>query len=211
MLIVTLRSVIMYAVIIFAMRLMGKRQLGELQPSELVTTFLISNLASLPIEETDLSLITGILPIALIAALEILMSVLELKSKALSKLVTGSSKIIIRAGVVDQSVMRELRYGITELLEALRGRDIYDLREVELGIIETNGTLNTFSFQGLTEHRLMVPIVLEGKFNRSALTFLGRSEQEARGYLRQHGTASADVLVLMADKSGDYYLIRREP
>ena len=42
-----LHTVIIYAVVIFAMRLMGKRQLGELQPSELVTTFMISNVASI--------------------------------------------------------------------------------------------------------------------------------------------------------------------
>lgn len=46
-----LHTVIIYAVVIFAMRLMGKRQLGELQPSELVTTFMISNVASICIDE----------------------------------------------------------------------------------------------------------------------------------------------------------------
>ena len=48
-----LHTVIIYAVVIFAMRLMGKRQLGELQPSELVTTFMISNVASICIDEPD--------------------------------------------------------------------------------------------------------------------------------------------------------------
>ena len=67
-----LHTVIIYAVVIFAMRLMGKRQLGELQPSELVTTFMISNVASICIDEPDLPLLSSLVPILLIAALEIL-------------------------------------------------------------------------------------------------------------------------------------------
>ena len=69
-----LHTVIIYAVVIFAMRLMGKRQLGELQPSELVTTFMISNVASICIDEPDLPLLSSLVPILLIAALEILNS-----------------------------------------------------------------------------------------------------------------------------------------
>lgn len=62
-----LHTVIIYAVVIFAMRLMGKRQLGELQPSELVTTFMISNVASICIDEPDLPLLSSLVPILLIA------------------------------------------------------------------------------------------------------------------------------------------------
>ena len=61
--VVLIRSLILYIVVIFGVRLMGKRQLGELQPSELVITILISNIATLPLEDTSIPLILGILPI----------------------------------------------------------------------------------------------------------------------------------------------------
>ena len=60
---VLIRSFLLYIVVIFAVRLMGKRQLGELQPSELVITILISNIATLPLEDLDIPLVTGILQI----------------------------------------------------------------------------------------------------------------------------------------------------
>ena len=53
MLVSFLRTLILYIVVIFGMRIMGKRQLGQLQPSELVITILISNIATLPIENSD--------------------------------------------------------------------------------------------------------------------------------------------------------------
>ena len=58
-----IRALILYFVVIFSVRLMGKRQLGELQPSELVITILISNIATLPLEDTAIPLLPGILPI----------------------------------------------------------------------------------------------------------------------------------------------------
>ena len=69
------RTIILYLCVLFAMRLMGKRQLGELQPEELVSTILISNLASISIESEDVPITASLIPLFLIAALELLGSV----------------------------------------------------------------------------------------------------------------------------------------
>ena len=87
MLISFLRSLILYIVVIFGMRIMGKRQLGQLQPSELVVTILISNIATLPIENSDVPLILGIVPILTLMCFEVILSVCTLKSTRLRKLV----------------------------------------------------------------------------------------------------------------------------
>ena len=84
------RTVIVYVAVITAMRLMGKRQLGELQPAELVTTFLISNVASICIDEPDLPLAASIVPIFLLTALEILNSTLAWFCPRYARLLFGS-------------------------------------------------------------------------------------------------------------------------
>ena len=77
LMILILRTLLIYVMIIAAMRLMGKRQIGELQPSELVSTILpLSNLASIPIESPEIPLLSSILPIFLIVCLEILVTAL---------------------------------------------------------------------------------------------------------------------------------------
>ena len=65
------RTVLVYLAVVVAMRLMGKRQLGELQPEELVSTILISNLASISIESEDVPVTASLIPLFLIAALEL--------------------------------------------------------------------------------------------------------------------------------------------
>ena len=208
MLIVAIRTVIMYVSIIFSMRLMGKRQLGELQPSELVTTILISNLASLPIEETNIALITGLIPIAIIVALEIITSAFELKSPVISKLISGSSKIIIRDGKIDQKVMGQLRYSVTDVLSALRSKDIFDVAEVDLGIIETNGKLNIYRREN-DKGKLMIPVITDGRVNVGGLKYIGKNEEWVSSVLKQKKITAPEVLLLQCDRSGDFELIKR--
>ena len=72
--IILIRSLILYIVVIFVVRLMGKRQLGEMQPSELVITILISNIATLPLEDTEIPLIIGVTPILALVCYEVFVS-----------------------------------------------------------------------------------------------------------------------------------------
>ncbi|MFR6699091.1 MAG: hypothetical protein ACLUSW_08275 [Faecalibacterium sp.] len=86
------RTIIIYLCVLFAMRLMGKRQLGELQPEELVSTILISNLASISIESEEVPITSSLIPLFLIAALELLGSVLSFRSQKFFNFLSGRPK-----------------------------------------------------------------------------------------------------------------------
>ena len=132
MLVSFLRTLILYIVVIFGMRIMGKRQLGQLQPSELVITILISNIATLPIENSDVPLILGIIPILTLMCFEVILSVLTLKSIRFRRLIWGNTKILIQDGKIKQQELADLRYSVDDLMEQLRTNGIFDLRE-EIG------------------------------------------------------------------------------
>ena len=136
------RTVILYLCVLFAMRLMGKRQLGELQPEELVSTILISNLASISIESEDVPITASLIPLFLIAALELLGSVVSFRSQKFFNFLSGRPKTVILDGKIDQNALRMLRLTTADLMEALRGKDIFDPRKVSYAVIETNGTLS---------------------------------------------------------------------
>ena len=141
MLVSFLRTLILYIVVIFGMRIMGKRQLGQLQPSELVITILISNIATLPIENSDVPLILGIIPILTLMCFEVILSVLTLKSIRFRRLIWGNTKILIQDGKIKQQELADLRYSVDDLMEQLRTNGIFDLREVEFALTETTGQL----------------------------------------------------------------------
>ena len=133
------RTLLIYLCVLFAMRLMGKRQLGELQPEELVSTILISNLASISIESEEVPVTASLIPLFLIAALELLGSALSFRSQKFFNLMSGRPKTVILDGQIDQNALRTLRLTTADLLEALRGKNIFDPRDVSYAVVETNG------------------------------------------------------------------------
>lgn len=223
MLTVILRTVIVYAMLILAVRLMGKRQLGELQPGELVTTILISNLASLPIEETDLPIVGALMPILIIICLEIILSVLSIKSSKFSRIVSGSPKPVIKDGVIDQSILRELRFSMEDLLEALRGKDIFDVREVDYAVVETNGQLNvykvfaqqnptneSFEFKQDQPSRPPVAIIVDGELKPNALAYCEKDENWLESTLLAQGILRKEIMLMQCDAGGDVHIVKRK-
>ena len=124
------RTVVVYVTVVAALRLMGKRQLGELQPSELVTTLMVSNVASICIDEPDLPLFASLSLILLLTVLEIFSSTLACLNPAYARLLFGKPITVIRNGEIVQSALPQLRITAGDLLEALRGKDIFSPADV---------------------------------------------------------------------------------
>lgn len=150
MLTVFIRGVILYASVIFSARLMGKRQLGELSPGELVITILISNIATLSMEDTSLPLLSGLTPIFTLVCIDVIISYAVLKSKKFRRAVSGMPRIIISDGKIDQQALKELRYSIDDVLCSMRGLGIFDISQVQYAVVETTGLV---SFMLKAEHQ----------------------------------------------------------
>ena len=116
------RTVILYLLIMLALRAMGKRQIGQLEPSELVLTMMVSDLASVPMQDFGIPLVSGIIPILTLFSLSLLISQLSLHHLRFRELVCGTPVLLIRNGQVQQENMRKNRYTIDELLEELRAQ-----------------------------------------------------------------------------------------
>ena len=89
MLVAFMRAVILYGLVLIVIRMMGKRQIGELQPFELVITIMMADFAAAPIENSDIPLINGIIPIITLLFLETLLSTLMLKSEKARGFIEG--------------------------------------------------------------------------------------------------------------------------
>lgn len=138
------RTILFYFALILFLRLMGKKQLGELQPTELAVTLLIADLASIPVQATNIPLLSGLVPIATLLILEVIMSWISLKSPLVRKWISGSPIVVIENGKINQKALTDLRFNIDDLMEGLRLKDISCVEDVAFAIIETNGKLSVF-------------------------------------------------------------------
>ena len=114
-----IRTIILYVFVIVAVRLMGKRQIGELQPSELVVAILISELAAIPMQETGIPLVSGIIPILTLISCEIILSALTLWNVKLRHIITGKPSVLIKNGQINQQEMRCLGFTLDDLMEEI--------------------------------------------------------------------------------------------
>jgi len=223
MFIVMLRTIILYIIVVIAMRLMGKRQIGELQPFELVITIMISELASLPMQDMRIPLAHGVIPIITLLILEIIISLLELKSETARSLFCGRPSILIRNGAIDVKELKNQRFNITDLLEELRLQGYYNLDEIRYAILETNGQLSVIGKNETTpvtkkdmkipckENTLPIALVLDGKINYKNLKTIGKGYDWLKYQLNKNNITSPEQLIIaMLDSQNNFYYQYRE-
>ena len=200
MLILFLRAVLMYVLVFAVLRLTGKRQVADLQPFDLLITLMVADLASCAIADTGIPLTYSVVPILALYLVQQLVNYLSLKSAGLRRVFCGSPLILVRAGVLQEDVMRAANYTILDLLDQLRAKDIFDLGNVSYAILETNGSLSVLQkgeFQSPTladlhlaateTDGLAYMLVLDGKLCEQAIATCGVDETWVRSRLRQVG------------------------
>jgi uncharacterized membrane protein YcaP (DUF421 family) len=152
MLTIIIRTVLIYVIVTAAIRIMGKRQVSDMQTSELVITFIISQTASLPLEDPDRPLLNSLIPIMMIIAIELIISLVMMKSRKARSIICGHPIVVIKDGRILESQLRRLRISYEDLYSLLRAKDISDEKGVEYGIIEPNGTLSVLSKGEISEN-----------------------------------------------------------
>lgn len=182
------RAIILYALVFVVIRLTGKRQLSDLQPFDLVVTLLIADLASHPASNTGIPLAYGVVPILALFLVQQAVSWACLKSEGARAVICGRTVVLISRGKVLEAALRASRYTLSDLLEQLRGKDIFDISQVEYAILETDGELSVlkkgaFGQPGYRDLGLESPavgppliFVQDGTVHKGALTAAGVDE-----------------------------------
>ena len=198
------RTIILYFTIILAVRVMGKRQINQLQTSELVVTLLISDLAVIPMQDSGQPLFSGLIPILVLIALEVLVSVFMLKSSRFHRLVCGKPVVIIKDGRIIQE------------------KDVFVLSDVTYAIVETNGTLSVVKKAAVDYLRpsdmgvkvkdegLEVVVVSDGGLSVGSMHLCGKNEEWIHSILKSEAVPLPEVFILTVNTAGHYTLIRRD-
>ncbi len=222
MLISFLRTLLLYIVLVLTVRLMGKRQIGEMEPAECVVTMLIANLAAIPMQDTAIPLLSGLVPILVILGIELVLAVLTLRSIRLRQFFCGKPIILMENGKIIEKNLRSTRVNLDELTMHLREKDIFDLTTVKYAILETNGQLSTLLYSKnlpasakdagvhVPDAALPVTLISSGHLMRENLAVAGRDMAWLEDELKKRACSIQKVLLMTVDASGKIYLIRKE-
>ncbi len=222
MLITYIRTILLYLILILVVRLMGKRQIGEMEPSEFVVTMLIANLAAIPMQDSGIPLLTGLIPILTVLGVELLLAVLSVQFITFRRILCGKPVILIENGTILQKNLQRTKITLDELTELLRQKDVLELKAVKYAILETNGQISVFPYAAyapapakdagiaVEDPYLPITVVSNGKLLKENLPLLRQKPDWLASQLKQRNCRVEDIYLLTVDERGKTVFIKKD-
>lgn len=212
MLVSFIRTITIYVLLMLAMRLMGKRQLGDLQPGELIITIIISDLAAIPITNTGVPLIQGLIPLITLVICELVVSAISLRSTAFRRRALGSPVVVIDNGTVIQYNLLRLRLTLDDLLGEVRNCGCASFSEVAFAIVETDGKFSVITADKSAPPEILPRmIVSDGKIDEDELSASGVEKSELLNAIEKEKLSLKDVFYCFCFGNSRFEIVRREP
>ena len=217
MLMVLLKTLIIYAYLLLIMRLMGKREVGQLQTFELVVSMIIADVAAVPIYDEKASLLNVIISVGTLFLLHVIIAIINLKSIKGREILCGRPRILIEKGKIDEEALKKEFLTINELQERLREKDVFNLGEVEYVILETSGQISivlkpdkrNIKMEDLnikSEYEgVAFDLVIDGKVMHENLKKIGKDYKWLVNQTKEFGIRPEDALVVTINGDNSFY------
>ena len=203
-----IRTIIIYIILNIMLKIMGKRQIGELEVNELVSTLLISEIAALPISDTDIPLIPSVIPIFFIASSEVIISIIKNKSATVKRIVEGEPTYIIYKGRLRQKALAENRISINEVLTEMRTQGIANFEDIRYAILEQNGKISFL--QESDSPNISRALIIDTKPDLKNIKESGVTIDWLNDRLSERGIRIEDVFLMTINENHDIYIIKKE-
>lgn len=222
MILIFVRTIIIYVLVLFVMRFMGKREIGQMQPFELVIAIMIADLASTPMAEIGIPILYGIIPILSLLLMHVVISVINLKSIKMREIICGKPRILIYRGKIDEEAMVQENFTINELQERLRVNNVSNLGDVEFAILETSGQISVvlkpekralkpedFNIQAEYEG-IAYDLVIDGKIMSDNLSKIGKDYKWLEKEVRKFNMKPEEALVVVLNGDGSIFCQKKD-
>ena len=217
MLVIFLRSIVLYIIVLIVMRLMGKREIGQLQPFELAISIMIADLASTPMADAGIPISNGIIPILALLVMHLMISMFNIKSIRAREILCGKPSILIYRGRIDEKMLRKERFTINELEERLRGNNVVNIGDVEYAILETSGQITVIQKPekktptvedlgiNIEYEGLAYDLVIDGKVMYDNLKILKKDYEWLKKQVEKFGIKPEQALIATIDGKGNFF------
>jgi uncharacterized membrane protein YcaP (DUF421 family) len=146
------RTAAIYLIILVGLRLAGKREIGQMTAFDLVVLLLISNAVQNAMVGPDTSLLGGLIAAFVLLIVNTIVAQLRLRSTRLRRLIEGSPTLLVAHGQVLADHLRQEGLDQETLEEALREHGIADLKDVDMAVLEIDGSISVVPVNAETKH-----------------------------------------------------------
>jgi uncharacterized membrane protein YcaP (DUF421 family) len=155
---IVLRTASVYVVLLLGLRLAGKREIGQMTVFDLVVLLLLANAVQNAMVGPDTSLVGGLLAAIVLLVLNALVARLRLRWPILRRVVEGSPTLLVLHGEVITEHMKRERLDEQTLEAALREHGLGDLSDVDMAVLEIDGSISVVPVGGTTKHVKRPPL-----------------------------------------------------
>lgn len=209
MALILIRTSIIFVTLLIVMRLMGKSQIGEMQPFELVITLLIAELACIPMADTSIPLLYGIIAIVTIFILHQIMWMMSLWFQPIKAVVSGKPSVVINKNGIDEFQLKKNNLDVSDLVESMRVAGYFNLDDVYYGLYESNGSFSALEKPEKTSYSLSLMLIDRGKKDDKNLSRCGIDDNRLNKILKEQNAKLKDVVVMTVNGEGRVYFQKR--
>lgn len=222
MILIFVRTIIIYFLVLCVMRFMGKREIGQMQPFELVISMMIADLGATPMSDVGIPIIYGIIPILSLLMMHIIISVINLKSIKMREIICGKPRILIYRGKIDENALIQENFTINELQERLRVNNVNNLGDVEFAILETSGQISVVQkpekravrpedFNINAEYEgIAYDLVIDGRIMKDNIKKIGKNYKWLEKEVGKFNMKPEEALVVVLNGDGSIFCQKKE-
>ncbi len=209
MALIFVRTAIIFITLLFIMRLMGKSQVVEMQPFEFVISLLIAELACIPMADSSIPLLYGIIAIIAIFVMHQIVVVLDLLFKPVKTVICGKPSVVINKNGIDEFQLRKNNLDVSDLIESMRGAGYFSLDDVYYGLYEANGSFSALENPEKSSSSLSLLLIESGKPEEKNLTACGIDKTQLNEFLKAQNAKLKEVVVMTVNSDGRVYFQKR--
>lgn len=209
------RSFIFIVLLIIITRILGKKQISEITFFEYVSGITIGSIAGEVIMGLDRSIMHGVIAILIFGLITFLVDFITMKSKKFRDIVEGKGSIFIKDGKIMEENLKKEKYTTDELGALLRGKNVFNVSEVEFAVLEHTGDLSVLlkkENRPITAKDLHIKVdnekepqtvIMDGKIIDNALSASGKNRDWLTVELAKLGVTLENVFLAQIDGYGD--------
>ncbi len=218
-----LYTVIGYFIALMVSRLIGRKMISQMTFFDYVIGITLGSVTANLAMVSQIPNSSAITVLITLAVLTILLDYIHIKSLFVRKKLDSEPTVLIENGKIINQNMKKSHVTINELLMQLRGKDMFNIADVEFAILETDGSLSVLpksqnmpltpsdlnistKYKGLTKD-----LVIDGSIISENLKYINLDEQWLYNRIKKYGvTDIEDVFYAGLDSSGNLFVSKRQ-
>ncbi|MDV2683383.1 DUF421 domain-containing protein [Alkalihalophilus lindianensis] len=216
---VTGRILTILPLLLFMTLTMGKRSIGQVPIFDFLVIVTLASVTGADIADPSVSHIHTAYAIVAIALFQKIVALNVIRNRPFGKWITFEPTVVVKDGKIIVDNVASIRYSIDNILQMLRQKDVFDIGDVKLAIIEANGDISVqrkpeksipnMEDLGINKKNLGIsyPVIIEGKMREEVMKELGLTKESLRKQLEGMGVIRLDTIFLCTiNHEGDLQL-----